>query len=81
MEFIVLFLLIVVLFVFLNIKSVNIWKKQKMIKNEHFLRGVWRYQRGNQNPLIEEQTTQWPEEKEKRTNNDLQNIHIELKME
>jgi hypothetical protein len=34
-----------------------------MIKNEHFLRGVWRYQRGNQNPLIEEQTTQWPEEK------------------
>ena len=23
---------------------------------------VWRYQRGNQNPYIEEQTTQWPKE-------------------
>ena len=30
---------------------------------------------GNQKPLIEEgQTTQWPIEKNKRTNNDLQNI-------
>ena len=26
-------------------------------------RGVWRYQRANQNPHIEEQTTQWPKEK------------------
>jgi hypothetical protein len=35
-------------------------------------RRVWRYQRGNKNPVIEEeQTTQYP--KEKRTNNDLQN--------
>jgi hypothetical protein len=35
---------------------------------------------GNQNPLIEErQTTQWP--KEKRTNSDLQNIQIKLKLE
>ena len=25
-------------------------------------RRVWRYQRGNQNPQIEGQTTQWPEE-------------------
>ena len=34
-----------------------------------------RYQRGNQNPYIEEeQTRQWL--KQKRTNNDLQNIHI-----
>jgi hypothetical protein len=33
----------------------------------------------NQNPYIEEdQTTQWPKE---RTNNDLQNIHIKLKIE
>jgi hypothetical protein len=33
--------------------------------------------KGNQNPKIEEeQTTQWPKEKYKRTNNDLQNIHI-----
>jgi hypothetical protein len=37
---------------------------------------------GNQNPYIEEeQTTQWPKEKYKRTNNDLQNIHIKLKIE
>ena len=28
------------------------------------VRWVWRYQRGNQNPYIEEgQTTQWPKEK------------------
>jgi hypothetical protein len=41
-----------------------------------------RYQRGNQNPYIkEEQTTQWPKEKVKRTNNDQQNIHIKLKIE
>ena len=38
-------------------------------------------QRGNQHPYIEEQTTQWPNEKYKRTNNDLQNIHIKLKIE
>ena len=32
---------------------------------------------GNQNPYIaEEQTTQWPKEKYKRTNTDLQNTHI-----
>ena len=36
---------------------------------------------GNQNPYIEdEQTTQWPK-KYKRTNNDLQNIHIKQKIE
>ena len=29
-----------------------------------YLRRIWRYQRGNQNPYIEEkQTTQWPKEK------------------
>ena len=28
-----------------------------------YLRRVWRYQRGNQNPDIEEQTTQWPKER------------------
>jgi hypothetical protein len=42
------------------------------------LRRVWRYQKGNQNPYIEEQTN---EEKDKMTNNDLQNIHIKLKIE
>jgi predicted YcjX-like family ATPase len=68
-----------------------------------FIWRVWRYQRGNQNPYIEEeQTTQWPKDtkgviririskknrqhngqkkKYKRTNNDLQNIHIKLKIE
>jgi hypothetical protein len=34
------------------------------------------------NPSIEEeQTTQWPNEINKRTNNDLQNIHIKLEIE
>ena len=28
-----------------------------------YIRRVWRYQRGNQNPYIEEQTTQWLKEK------------------
>jgi hypothetical protein len=37
---------------------------------------------GNQNSYIdEEQITQWPKEKVQRTNNDLQNIHIKLKIE
>ena len=37
------------------------------------------YQSGNQNPYIEEeQTTQWPIEK--RTNNDLWNIHINVQI-
>jgi len=27
------------------------------------VRRVWRYQRGNQNPYIKEQKTQWPKEK------------------
>ena len=37
---------------------------------------------GNQNPYIEEQTTQRPKvKKDKRTNNDLQYIHIKLKIE
>jgi hypothetical protein len=41
---------------------------------------VWRYQRGNQNPNIEEgQTAQWPNEKYKRKNNDLQNITYKAK--
>jgi hypothetical protein len=38
------------------------------------IRRVCRYQRGNQNPYIEEeQTTQWSKEKLQMTNNDLQN--------
>ena len=39
------------------------------------------YQRGNHNPYIEEeQTTQWPTEKVQRTNNNLQNMHLNLKI-
>jgi len=42
----------------------------EMVFVKYFTRRVWRYQRGNQNPYIEEwQTTQW----QKRTSNDLQN--------
>jgi hypothetical protein len=34
---------------------------------------------GNQNPHIEEeQTAQWPKEKIQKTNNNLQNMHIQL---
>ena len=37
---------------------------------------------GNQKPYIEEeQTTHWPKKKYKRTNNDLQNIQIKLKID
>jgi hypothetical protein len=36
----------------------------------------------NQNPYIEEEhTTQWPKEKGHKEKNDLQNIHMELKIE
>ena len=43
----------------------NISKKRNNIffNNRHSFRIVCRYQRGNQNPYIEEQTTQWPKEK------------------
>jgi hypothetical protein len=44
--------------------------------NKHYTvrRRAWGYQRGNQNPQIqEEQTTQWP-------NDDLQNMHIKIKI-
>ena len=46
-----------------TVKSVykgHSWKPE----NVAFMRRVWRYQRGNQNPYIEEeQTTQWPKGK------------------
>jgi len=45
---------------------------------------VWRCQEGIQNQSIEEgQTTQWHRQtkKDKWTNNDLQSIHIKLKIE
>ena len=46
---------------FVNLFSLN--------NTQNVLRRVWRYQRGNQNPYIEEQTTQWPKEKDRRTDN------------
>jgi len=42
-------------------------------------RRVWRHQRGNQNPYIEEEQTTMA--KRNSTNNDQQNIHIKLKIE
>ena len=36
---------------------------RRIHKYAKVLRRVWRSQRGNQNPHIEEQTTQWPKEK------------------
>jgi hypothetical protein len=38
-------------------------KGQTTIYKTLHIRRVWRYQRSNQNPYIEEQTTQWPKEK------------------
>ena len=43
---------------------INIWLIHYVYAECLYLRRVWRYQRGNQNPYIEEeQTTQWPKEK------------------
>ena len=57
-------------------------KQVHVVKPETSCPGrVWRYQRDNQNPYIEEERrTQWPNEKVQRTINDLQNIHIKLKI-
>jgi hypothetical protein len=41
-----------------RVKTVPAWLVAPVV-----LRRVWRYQRGNQNPYIEEQTTQWSNEK------------------
>jgi hypothetical protein len=38
-------------------------KQVTKMKQKVSFRSVWRYQRGNQNLYIEEQTTQWPKEK------------------
>jgi hypothetical protein len=43
---------------------INIWLIHYVYAECLYLRRAWRYQRGNQNPYIEEeQTTQWPKEK------------------
>ena len=45
-------------------------------------RRVWRYQRGNQNPYIEEeQTKQWSKEKVQKDKQRSTNIYIKLKIE
>ena len=52
-----------------NIRKTNtcrLHRKLKIVMNSCVTEGrrVWRYQRGNQNPYIEEeQTTQWEKEK------------------
>jgi len=41
-----------------------VWKAYWNYNTYHHIRRVWRYQRGNQNPYIEEeQTTHWSNEK------------------
>jgi hypothetical protein len=53
----------------LILKVSKYWPMQLLIHVDQcsghvtLLRRVWRYQRGNQNPYIEEQTTQWRTEK------------------
>ena len=40
---------------------------------------VWRYQRGNQNPYIEEeQSTQWPKEKKVHKDNDRLYVRVDF---
>jgi hypothetical protein len=47
-----------------NLRSIDINWGVRDYKTVVDLRRVWRYQKGNQNPYVEEeQTTQWPEEK------------------
>ena len=44
----------------------NIYNKSKsvfIVESGLLVRRDWKYQRGNQNPYIEEQITQWPKEK------------------
>jgi hypothetical protein len=51
-----------------------IFKTQHRIEHNSLLYVLKSMKITNQNPKIEEeQTTQWPKEKDKRTNNDLQN--------
>ena len=54
------------------------WSRQSKVTSKKSLKIP---KGGNQNLYIEEQITQWPNEKNKRINNDLQNIHIKLKIE
>jgi hypothetical protein len=48
-----------------NTKTIQQYSSQVAIGNiKDLKRRVWRYQRCNQNPYVEEeQTTQWPKEK------------------
>ena len=65
-----------------NIYLEPYWHDNTRYCNIRIKRRVWGYQRDNHNPYIEEeQTTQWANKKNKRTNNDLQNIHIKLNIE
>ena len=45
-------------------RNKTLCKELEIKRDDYHLRRVWRYQRGNPNPYIEEErTTQWPEEK------------------
>jgi hypothetical protein len=54
------------------------WPKDRRTDNTMAKRQKDRQHNGQK---TEEQTTQWPKEKDKKTNNDLHNIHIKLKIE
>jgi hypothetical protein len=70
-----------IVFVFLLLLKWNEYVIKFSINQANY-ENIWRYQSANLNPYIEEvQTTQWPKESLQRTNNDLQNLHIKLKIE
>jgi len=54
----------------LNEIKKKMWNKRNKSNGirQTYVKRVWRYQRGNQKPYIEEgQTTQWPKEKWQKT--------------
>jgi hypothetical protein len=44
-----------------TLKDDELWNY--IMNKKYKIRRIWTYQRGNQNPYIEEQTTQWSTEK------------------
>ena len=72
--FILIFFIIIIFVLLINSYGTFVYWKPGI----YFIR-VWRHQRGNQNPYIEEEHGQ--NKKYNRTKNDLQNIHIKIKTE
>ena len=55
---------------------------QKLSNDQQFAKKSLKIPKGYNPYIEEEQTTQWPKEKKyKRTSNNLENIHIKLKIE